>query len=268
MTNKISLCLLLVVCLFTNVQVALAAGSSLEFSPSQISPRKGDQAKVSVKLNSSGAEVVGVDIFLKYDPSKIKIVDVVNLGVFPLQPAEKIDSALGEVQTAFSNNYGTYVTQEVTLAEIVLEAVGETGTTELTFDFREGKTTDTNVVSRDGRDMLSSVNSLAVTVSASSGNQGINGNPNKPEITKPPKKEKNALTEASESSKLLSKESQEKKANLSPEDNILGAEKKDISVDQKKLTFILVLSVMIMFLLISILYLRLRRQNTQKVNAS
>src|SRR3989344_5899404 len=123
MINKIRfLCFLILFLVFTYPRTVAGAGASLEFVPSNLTLKKDEQTKISLKLNPSGGEIVGVDIFLRYDPQKIKVIDVVNLGSFPLQPAEKIDSAVGEVKTVFSNDYGSYVTSEVTFAEIIVQA--------------------------------------------------------------------------------------------------------------------------------------------------
>lgn len=149
--------------LFLSVNSVYAAGVSLNFTKQNVSLTKGEQSTVPIRLDVSGQDVIGVDLFLTFDPKYIKLIDVVRLGAFSLQPAKIIDQDEGLVKTSLSNNYGTYVKESVLIAEVKVEALKPVDKTTIGFDFVRSNTKDTNVVAK-GQDILETVNSVNIKI--------------------------------------------------------------------------------------------------------
>ncbi len=149
--------------LVLSVNSVYAAGVSLNFTEQNVSLTKGEQTTLPIRLDVSGQDVMGVDLYLTFDPKYIKLIDVVRLGAFSLQPAKIIDQDEGLVKTSLSNNYGTYVKEPALIAEVKVEALKTVDKTTIGFDFVRSNTKDTNVVAK-GQDVLETVNSVNIKI--------------------------------------------------------------------------------------------------------
>ncbi len=134
---------------------AAAQAATLAISPASNSVALGSTFTVNVILDTAGQAVAGVDIYsLHFTPAVLQVVDAdastpgVQISPGSLMANNQynlVDNANGVIQfsqTASTN--GTNFTGSGILASITFSAVG-TGTSNLSFDFTLGSTTDTNV---------------------------------------------------------------------------------------------------------------------------
>lgn len=154
-----------------NLSAVSAASAGLKFSTNTLSVTKGEQRSVGLVLVPSGNSVVGVDLILHFDPQHLKVIDIIDKKVLSAMPYKNIDNSQGIVKAALSNNYGKYTTEEAVFAELVIEA-RETASTNISFDYALGKTTDTNVAVLGGNDVLGKVDNLTVTISSANSSPG------------------------------------------------------------------------------------------------
>jgi len=150
--------------LFGLSRTALATNSSISFSENAISLAEGSQKKVDVVLDPGGAEVIGIDLFIKYDPKYVKVIEVEDLKAFSTSPAQSVDNDSGSVEIAFSNDYSVFTTEKKSVAKITFEGRERTESTNVSFDFSPGSSTDSNVVVSEGVDILIRTGSLLVKV--------------------------------------------------------------------------------------------------------
>lgn len=138
------------------------SAAELLFSPTDLKLKVGQSQTVTLTLLPEGQETIGVDAFIRFDPTYISVVDIKSRGVFANQLGTQI--AAGLAKFALANNYGIYQDQETEIAELTIAGIKETSLTVLTFDFVSGKTQDTNVVVSRGKDVLTQVNAVSITV--------------------------------------------------------------------------------------------------------
>lgn len=137
---------------------------------------------VTLNLNPQGERVIGTDVILKFDPARLEITDVKNAGAFSTTPKVIIDNQEGVVKFSLTNGYGTYLTQAAAIAYLGVKGLLP-GPTSIGFDFSPGVTTDTNVATTEGRDILTTVKTLTVTVLPAAAGQTGSGIP--PGFTSP-----------------------------------------------------------------------------------
>ena len=147
------------VCIFPKSAFA----SNLEFSPSNLTILPNSSGSFDIVLDAS-EKIVGVDLILIFDPGKIKITSISDLGVFSYKTKQLIDNDSGKVKLALSEVFGKTFIGNSHLATINFEAKVSTGGGNISFLFEKGKTKDTNVVDQNGKDVLTNVNSLSLTI--------------------------------------------------------------------------------------------------------
>ena len=156
-----------------------AEAATLNLTPAAKTVAVGQTFTVDVQLDTKGAAIDGVDLyFLKFDPKVLEVVDS-NPGTSGIQIspgnslaltlANSANNATGQIQFSQTVSAGSTFTGTAKLATITFKAKSA-GTSNLSFDFRSGSTTDTNVASR-GSDALTSVGSAKYVVTAAESNQ-------------------------------------------------------------------------------------------------
>lgn len=145
--------------------------ATLELAPATVSIVEGQTTTLDITLDPQGASVVGVDVFLRFDPNNIGLESIESTDVFSSQLGTSINNDNGTAKFSLVNAYDTYQTDDAVIAQIVLRGETPINTTNMTFDFISGRTQDTNVTLSGGRDGLTSVNfaTIAVTKNNSSG---------------------------------------------------------------------------------------------------
>jgi hypothetical protein len=134
-------------------------GATLEISPSSGGYMVGDTWTADIILDTSGADVDGVDILIKYDTS---LLDAVNDSVdisgspLPVTPANTIDDGVGEISFSALSNGGESFRGREKLGSVSFRSIAA-GRASVEFVFSAGVTTDSNVASA-GVDILTSVN--------------------------------------------------------------------------------------------------------------
>ena len=146
-----------------------AEAASLRLSPPTLSVTAGSEQTLSLTLDPEGAEVVGVDVLLTYNPSYLTISRVDSNGVFADRPATIIDNQTGRATFSLAEPYGSYQTEAATIATLLIRGGSISSGTPLSFIYTPGSTTDTNVVARGGQDLLSAVSATTITVVTDSG---------------------------------------------------------------------------------------------------
>lgn len=157
--NKLLIPLILLLLIPLKVNAA-----SLSLSPANLTLNVGEQKTLTVHLDPQSDSVIGTDIYLKYDPTKLKVISVVNLNVFPGLPSTIIQNDQGLTKFSLIQNYGIYQTVPADIASVTLEALNPASATLLSFDFTPGKTQDTNVAVVGGLDSLNLVSNSTLTI--------------------------------------------------------------------------------------------------------
>lgn len=142
--------------------VAAAAGVQLHFTPTHVTTDVGETKIVRLKLLPHQESVIGVDVVLQFDPQLVKIEDIASTGVFSQRFGPKHDN--GRTRVSFANTVDTYQTKAEDIAQVFVTGLKETSRTTVTIEFAAGKTQDSNVAVAGGRDALTAVNTLTVTV--------------------------------------------------------------------------------------------------------
>lgn len=154
--------------------------------PSQITTGIGSIFEVPIMLDANGNTVIGVDVVINFDQSKLTLQDIIPkpensaLKTFaPIDASHNFDKRLVEANASGVIEFGAVafdlaggqplsgfngtLGQDNPLAVLQFEALGA-GQTNVTFDFTEGSTTDSNMVSEDATDLLGDVQNLVLTV--------------------------------------------------------------------------------------------------------
>jgi len=168
MRNKIYLVVSLVlISLFFSKPVS-ATDNRLYFDPESITLTIGEQKDIKLHMNPNGTSIIGVDTIIVFDPNIISITDIKSLNVFSTTTGKNISNTDGIAKFSLSNSYGSYQTGEADIALITIQGKQVSSFSKLYLDYSLGKTTDTNLVTTHGQDILTSVGSLEITVNNAS----------------------------------------------------------------------------------------------------
>lgn len=169
--------------LFT-VYAATASAATLSLSPSSQTVNVGDTLTVNIMLDTSGQPIDGVDIqALHYNPYNLQLQDADSATAgTQIQPgtlmtttvANSVDTTNGKIVFSQITSGGTTYTGSGNLATVTFKAL-VAGTTNLTIDFTQGATTDSNIASA-GSDILSSVTNGQYVINNPAGGS-VPGNP-------------------------------------------------------------------------------------------
>lgn len=150
----------------------IASAASIIVSPASQTIKVGDSFSVSVKLDTQGNSIDGVDIrYLTYNPSLLQVVDEdpATKGVqinpqtlMPITVLNSVDNALGRIAFSQVVAGGTKYKGSGTLAIIKFKAIAP-GNATLNFSYTPKNTTDTNIAAH-GVDILDSVTNGAYII--------------------------------------------------------------------------------------------------------
>jgi len=135
----------------------------LGFQPTKLEIRAGGVGEVKVVADSRQVRVIGVDVILEYDPTKLEIVKVEDSGVFATASARLVDNRAGVVKLAYSNSRGEYDRGKIDLARIGVRLKSGQKWGDLAIKYIPGSTTDSNIVTLHGVDVLTEAGNLTVT---------------------------------------------------------------------------------------------------------
>lgn len=152
----------------------VASAATLSVSPASQSVKVGDTFNVSVRLDTQGASIDGVDLrYLSFNPTLLQVVDanpsqdgvqITADNLMALTVMNAVDNKKGQIGFSQVAAGGTKYKGSGILANISFKAVGK-GTAALTFSYIPRNTTDTNVAS-GGTDILSAVINGSYTIAA------------------------------------------------------------------------------------------------------
>jgi len=161
MKNKITQILSVAVLLLMTPVSAHAAKMSL--SPSGGALISGCPQTVNIIVNTEGENTMAADVFLRYNPDEIEIIDQVSsVGGVQIKPGRTYESYPGNIVsgsairlTAF-NREGFFNGRGV-LGSLVFRGKPGATATSLRFDFSPGRSTDSNVADPEATDVLNGV---------------------------------------------------------------------------------------------------------------
>lgn len=153
--------------------------ATLAFSPASSQISMTEPTTINISLDTGGAAIDGVDLYINYDPTYLEIQDS-NSGVtgvqikpgtlFPTYLANQVDTEKGKITlSGIITPGGAGYSGSGTFASIVVKGLRESTGTRLTFDYVRENTTDTNVIEHGtGLDILASVTNGAYSVGSAS----------------------------------------------------------------------------------------------------
>jgi len=109
-------------------------------------------------LNTNGADVVGIDIMLTFDPSVIKIKNVLDLNLFQNPIISKIDNNKGIAKFSFINNSNFYTNTYSTVLIVNIEGL-DSGNTTILIDKDKS-----NIITKEKVDILEYTNKVNINV--------------------------------------------------------------------------------------------------------
>jgi hypothetical protein len=137
--------------------------STLSITPATATQSVGSTFSASIILNAQGETVSGVDIRdLNYNPALLRVNSVTPGNLFSSTELNTTNNTTGKVTFIQVSGLGGTPNVSGTLATINFTALAA-GTANLTFDFANGVTTDTNVAV-NGADSLVSATGATITI--------------------------------------------------------------------------------------------------------
>jgi hypothetical protein len=120
--------------------------ATFTFSPGSGSTVCGDFS-LELKLSQlAGKQVSGLDAYINYDTAKLQAVSIDHTGgIFTSYPLETINSSTGKIVIGASASAFSPVTTEGKVVKLNFKALQTSGTTNITFDYTAGSTTDSNI---------------------------------------------------------------------------------------------------------------------------
>lgn len=148
---------------------AQSAGEFL-FSPDSVSTSQGQEFTTDIVMDTGGNEAGGGGAILKFNPVFLEVVNITPGIIFDDYPLAFKDNDKGVVKiSGIAGSTDNLFKGKDKFASVTWRSKAS-GTTSVTFDFTPGSTTDSNIAVKFGNgDVLSSVGSLNVTITAGSG---------------------------------------------------------------------------------------------------
>jgi hypothetical protein len=144
----------------------VVAGGSLLFQPTLINTTIGTDFNFSIFIDTAGAKLGGAGAKIKFDPDGIIITKITPGTLFPDYPSLQFDNQAGTITISgivpsrdnLFNGQGLFAS--------VTARVKNLTTSQLTFDFTPGSTSDSNLaITAPPWDVLDTVNILTVEAS-------------------------------------------------------------------------------------------------------
>lgn len=144
-----------------------AASATFSLSPSSGTYNAGTNFNINVIVNTGGARSSGSDMKIKYDPTKLKLVDITNGSIYPQYLGKSIDNTAGTANLSGITTPGTttdFFTGTGTFATLIFQGLSA-GAAAVTFDYTPRSTIDSNIVDGDSKsDALTSVTNGSYTI--------------------------------------------------------------------------------------------------------
>ncbi len=140
------------------------SAQTLSFADSHSEVTTGEQQTATIVLDPGTADIGSVDVVMRYEPVYLDILNVSRTATFKMDLEPVIDRNDGEVRFSLSTNPGEAIPGKTEISSITYTGQREIVRTALTFEFILGKSTDTNVISNRGKDVLKNVGSLILTI--------------------------------------------------------------------------------------------------------
>jgi uncharacterized protein YneF (UPF0154 family) len=138
--------------------------ASLTLQSDRTELRVNETTLIDVYLDTTGFEVIGVDVQLSYDPSLIKIEEIIKGDVFDSFPtnANRIDN--GKVFMSALADIGQVKTGVIKVGSLRVQALSA-GQATIDFIYTPQSTTDSNVVSKNNsNDALGRVSGITLNI--------------------------------------------------------------------------------------------------------
>lgn len=145
-----------------------AISATLKFAPNTLTIPIGETKTVALELDPADNRVIGVDVFLRYDTRVLEIVSIDKTTAFESIVGTQINNQTGSARFALVHPHDVFTTTASTVVNVRLRAKQVVDNTALSFDFINGRTQDTNVVTSGGKDVLGSVGFVTITTTQAS----------------------------------------------------------------------------------------------------
>lgn len=142
-----------------------AASPSLTFSPERQNVALGDQFTVNILVNTVGFDSGGVGAKINFNPEFLSATGIEPGNIFADYPTTIIDNQTGKIIiSAIAGSPTELFNGNGQLATINLKAI-KAGTSQITFHFEPGQTTDSNIAVMFGNgDILGTVNKFEAII--------------------------------------------------------------------------------------------------------
>lgn len=149
-----------------------ASSATLALSPSTGTFTLNTPFDIGIYLNTNGAKVDGVDVKLNYEPAKLEAQTITpETSIFPDFPTKTINATEGKITISATAAVGSpYSNNSPTKIATIRFKPLIAGSTQITFDFTAGATTDCNVVeNQTNLDILTAVTNGNYTLAEDGG---------------------------------------------------------------------------------------------------
>ena len=142
-------------------------GASYKFVPNSVTGNLANNIEVKVDVDSGKYKLVGADLFLKYDPTKLKVEQVKGGNFFEFTTSD-ISVAGSAYIVGVVTNLDQMKTGRGTLAMLVIKPLA-LGNTTMTVACSPGTTSDSNIVDGNAADVIDCSLNESVNVAITSG---------------------------------------------------------------------------------------------------
>lgn len=125
----------------------------------------GDKILVSVNISSGGNGILGADLVLHFDPAVFSVSkdSIVTGKIFSNYPLVDINQKTGVIRISGISEEKSGFNSEGNFANVAFTAKLK-GSTTISITYKDGETTDSNLVSMQGVDVLKKVNNLKLEI--------------------------------------------------------------------------------------------------------
>lgn len=142
------------------VPVAYAASAALSLSPATGTFNQGCSFSLNIMVDTGGVNTIGTDSILFYDPTRFTAQAIRKGTIYSEYPGNSIDAQNGKVTVSGLASTTSAFNGSGILATIDFAVLtgAPAGASQMTFDFAQGSTTDSNIVEKGTiNDILSKI---------------------------------------------------------------------------------------------------------------
>lgn len=185
---------------------AQSASGRLYFNPDKAEVSNGSEFTTTIYVDTAGSDAGGTGIILNYNPVFLEAVSITPGIIFSDYPLAAIDNESGKVAVSGISGSADQLFNGNDVFATITWRSKKTGSTDISFTFEPGSTSDSNIaVSFGNGDILSDVNTFTASVVV--GSSSVTNTSSSPEPAST--QEKSFLDRALDSiSRLLGKEPQ------------------------------------------------------------